>query len=113
MSQSFNIQTHLNMTLNKLRIVSILISIIVLIIAIPIFANSASNLQQINQQKDNSKPSFISQFNQVLGDCSTMIGGALANCKQTIPMLQQQCSFYDNPTVCNDPRINQIMSSAT
>jgi hypothetical protein len=25
----------------------------------------------------------------------------------------QSCSFYDNPSVCNDPRINQIMTSTT
>lgn len=68
-------------------------------------------MQQINQDKENSKPLFISQLEQVLGDCSKMTGVGLANCKQTIPLLQQQCSFYGNPSICTDPRINEIMSS--
>lgn len=97
--------------MNIKKITGIVIPIIILIIAVPIFFNSASNLQQINQEKENSKPFFISQFEQVLSDCSKMTGMGLTNCKQTIPLLQQQCSFNNNPSVCSDPRINEIMTS--
>lgn len=99
--------------MNIKKVIGIVIPIIILIIAVPIFLNSASKLQQINQEKENAKPSFISNFEQVLGDCSTMTGKGLDNCKQIIPLLQQQCSFNDNPPVCNDPRINEIMTSTT
>jgi len=97
--------------MNIKKIAAIAIPIIILVISVPIFINSASNLQQINQEKENSKPWFISQFQNVLGNCTGTTGLTLNNCKQTIPMLQQQCGFNDNPSVCSDPRINEIMTS--
>lgn len=97
--------------MNLKKIIAIAIPIVILVISVLIFMNSASNLQQINQEKENSKPLFISHFDQVLGDCSKMTGVGLTNCKQILPLLQQQCSFYDNPQICNDPRIDEIMTS--
>jgi hypothetical protein len=92
-------------------IFSIIFSIVILIIVIPIFWNSVSNLQQVNQEKESSEPAFVSLFLNNLGNCTGTTGDTLDNCKQSISSLQAQCNFYNNPPVCNDPRIPQILTS--
>jgi hypothetical protein len=92
-------------------VLRILVPIAVLIIVIPILWNSVSNLQQLDQEKENAKQIWIPHFQYVIQTCVNATGITLDNCKQSINLEMQSCSFYDNPSVCNDPRINQIMTS--
>jgi hypothetical protein len=94
-----------------IMVTRIVVPVIIIIIVVPIFVNSASNLQQINQEKESSKQIFIPQFQNVLGNCTNTTGIGLSQCKEMISSLQSQCSFYDNPSICSDSRINQIMKS--
>lgn len=92
-------------------IAGIIVPIVIIIIALPIFLNSVSNLQQINQEKENGKAIWVPHFQYVIQTCENATGITLDNCKQSIKLEMQSCSFYDDPSVCNDPRINQIMTS--
>lgn len=91
-------------------IVGITIPVVIILIMIPI-ASSSTNLMQLGQQSE--KTTFISKFSKTLDNCSGALGLNLSNCKQAIGSLQSQCTFYGNPAVCTDPRIDRTITAKT
>jgi len=92
------------------RVLAIGIPIVIIAILIPI-ESSSTNLFQFNH--GNSQQIFVSRFNNILEKCTTATGLALSNCKQSIGSLEVQCELYNHPPICNDSRINGIISSYT
>lgn len=92
----------------KRRIFAIGIPIAIIIILIPI-ESSSTNFFQLNS--GNSQQIFVSRFDNMLDKCTTTTGLALSNCKQSIGFLETQCELHNNPPVCNDSRINGIITA--
>lgn len=93
-----------------IKIIGIVIPLVILAIAIPVFVTSLSQSISLGQDKENSKPVFVSMFQQILDHC-TASGINDPNCKDSVQRVQKECSFYDNPPICSDSRINQILNS--